>query len=137
MTRPKHKLSDYVGEHVGGRAHLLKGAATLDSHVELAVARAWPQLARQTRVVMYLFLVKGLRRQEIADVLRVSKRTIDEHTWQAHKRSGARSMTQAYAFYAVRFYQEHTDTKPLNLRYYNKLPSPKQKPLNIYLGAER
>lgn len=124
------KRTDYKGEHVGGRAHPLKGAVTLDSQIELALVRAWPHIARQTRVVMYLFLVKGLRRKEIADLLGVSVNTIDNHTWQAHKRSQAKTMAQAYAFYAVRFYQEHTDVKPLNLRYFSRPPHLRSKPLN-------
>lgn len=129
MARPPHKLSNYVGEHVGGRAHPLKGAVTLSSEVELAIARAWPNIARQTRIVMYLFIVKGLRRKEIAAILGNAVNTINEHTWQAHKRSGAKTMVQAYAFYAVRFYQEHTNLKPLNHRQHEE-PLNKSAPLN-------
>ena len=115
----------YVGAIVGGRAHPLKGAITLDSQIELAIARAWPNIARQTRVVMYLSLIKGLKRKEIAEILGNSPNTINEHKWQAHKRAGAKTMAQTCAFYAIRFYQEHTDIKPLNLRYYNKPSSSK------------
>ena len=79
---------------------------TLDSKVELCLKRAWPHLGRQNRYIVYLSIIKGLSRQEIADLVKISFKTVAEYLWQSTVKIGAGNHRQAIAYYAVRFYQE-------------------------------
>ncbi|KKN69286.1 hypothetical protein LCGC14_0442810 [marine sediment metagenome] len=82
---------------------------TIDSLTELALKRAWPNLGRQTRQVMYLAIVKGFSNKGISEILEINIKTTEEYLWRAVRAAHAKTRRQAYAFYAIRFNQENRE----------------------------
>ena len=79
---------------------------TLPVNIEFALSRAWPQLSRRERQILYLYLIKGLTRSELCETLTVAVGTLNFYSQRIREKLGARTAPQSYAIAAVRYYQE-------------------------------
>jgi len=97
--------------HKSNRTPAISGAAgdnlvTLPVNVEFALSRAWPQLSRRERQILYLYLIKGLTRSELCEILIVAVGTLNFYSQRIREKLGARTAPQSYAIAAIRYYQE-------------------------------